>query len=112
MNTTKTYTTLKNTMIIIHDISVYIKRYVCPSHFCLSPGTNNLFVPRGTNISHTQDGGQTFLTHRRGDKHFFIHRGGGQYVSRSKYFLIKLFVYIILTKFIKQQIRGSWHTGL
>ena len=35
-----------------------------------------LFVPLGTNISYTQEGGQTFFTHRRGDKHF-SHTGGG-----------------------------------
>ena len=64
--------------------------FVCPR------GTNNLFVPRGTNISHTQvgggtnklfvPGGQTFLTHKwgggqtnclsPGDKHF-LHTEGG-----------------------------------
>ena len=37
-----------------------------------------MFVPQGTNISYAQEGGgQTFFTHRRGDKHF-SHTGGGQ----------------------------------
>ena len=51
--------------------------------------SNVLFVPRGTNISYTQErgggtnishtegmGGQTFFTHR-GDKFFFAGGGGG-----------------------------------
>ena len=62
------------------------------SFVCLQE-TNNLFVPRGTNISFTQreggtnvfdtqgEGGQTFVHMRRGDKHFwtniFILREGG-----------------------------------
>ena len=65
------------------ETSIYIKRFVrqsvCHSvTFCLSPGTNNLFVPRGTNISYTQKrGGQTFLTHRReGGQTFFVEGGG------------------------------------
>ena len=44
---------------------------VCPSvrplRFVCLPGTNNLFVPRGTNISQPQGGGQPF----------FVGGGGG-----------------------------------
>ena len=45
--------------------------FVCPR------GTNNLFVPRGTNIFHTQvrGGGQTILTFGWGQT-FLTHRGG------------------------------------
>ena len=46
-------------------------RFVCP------PGTNNLFVPRGTNIFYThRRGGQTFLNHRGGGTNIFALRGG------------------------------------
>ena len=60
-----------------------------------------LFVPRGTNISHTQErggdkhflhmggrGGQTFFTHR-GDKHFLI-KGG------DKHFMFEAVVAIFM----------------
>ena len=52
--------------------SVSVSPFVCPR------GTNNLFVPQGSNISYTGEGGQTFLTHRRegGGQTFFTHRGG------------------------------------
>ena len=56
------------------------------SSFCLSPGdkhfshtagggTNNLFVPRGTNISHTQLGGGTNNLFDPRGTNIFLHRG-------------------------------------
>ena len=39
-----------------------------------------MFVPQGTNISHTQERGrQTFLTHRRGGGQTFFVGGSGAY---------------------------------
>ena len=39
------------------------------------PGTNNLIVPRGTNISQTE-GQDTHFSHMGGGQTFFLHRGG------------------------------------
>ena len=38
------------------------------------PGTNNLIVPQGTNISQTQ-GQDTHFSHMGGGQTFFLHRG-------------------------------------
>ena len=39
------------------------------------PGTNNLIVPRGTNISQTE-GQDTHFSHMGEGQTFFLHRGG------------------------------------
>ena len=73
-------------------ISIYIKRYVCPS-VCYV-----LFVPRGQTFSTHSGGGQTFSTHSWGDKHF-PHTQGGQtffYTWGGQTFLLELVVAVIM----------------
>ena len=46
--------------------------------------SNVLFVPRGTNISDTQEGGgDKHFSHTGGDKHFYIEGGTNIFASRA-----------------------------